>query len=742
MTRAGPEWRAVSSLPWGVSPAQAGRLDVYLVWDLLNGFARHPADLPRQAAAAAAQAPAQERWLPLIVELASPVDKALARLLELEASSTDRQLPARPLTGLLSRWQQGASLSSIQTAIVPEALIGLLVRAVDAQVLVRFQLGAPCAAPANLTATPEPLPAPIRQAGLFQTLGLIDDGCCLAHQDMRPGPGQTRLLWLWDQSPDASANGPWQRYGPAVRDSRAPPAVAAAGNPGDAVGKAVGYGVELSRRRIADLLDQYQPLGEAAERAFYADIGRPDWGPPEHTHGARVLHLLAGPHPPAKPALAAAAVAASAGVSAGVTAPPKADALPVIFVQLPALALNDTSGDSLAMHVITGARYVVDRSRAAVTSDTPWQTTLAISLGGIAGPHDGSSLVERALDELATDPARVRIVVSAGNTADHQRVHAQRRVALDAPGDFFVSVPADQRQDSFVEWWLPTDGGSADDYHLVLTPPGGIGAVTVVAGQAWALHHADGQALASVVFARQSAQGLNGSLALLAIAPNQLAPGSRRQPSSPGIWQVSVHTTQPGPVDIHAWIERDDVLVGERRPQQTHFEYDRRQPRDAQYVNNDYTLSSLANGRRLTLAGAWVASSMTAAPYSGRGPCRADAGHNETQDFAPRMVFAPGDRSPTLPGVAVAGFYSGSSATLGGTSAAAPQVARALVESGTTQVTSGFGLLEAGSQPPAAPALAIAGVLGQSVLLRASPPAVIARVAVQAPARPFGPADR
>ena len=646
----GPQWVAEPGLPHGLS-AQDQRLDAYLVWDLFTDFRRHASALAASAANAQAAGKAA-RWLPLIVELSPPAAQSLAQL----ASDS----PA--LADLLSRWANpaDAALSAIQTGIVPESLIGALARAVAQGSLQCFQLGAPCGRPTPTL--PVPRPGPLLRAGEpLHTLGVIDDGCCLAHQDFRNAAQQSRVLWLWDQTPEAAAGDPWQRHAdPQVGDHFVPR-----------------HGMELSRPAIEALLQAHPQLGEPAERQLYAALGRGQaWGPPDHTHGARVLHLLAGP---AHADLAVAAGDRSPEQARRQPGQPATD-LPVIFVQLPAQTIADTSGDSLGMQVIDGARYIVGRTLDEAAGRPGWQATLNISLGGIAGPHDGSSLAERALDELARD-ARVGIVVSAGNAADQQRIHAERRVSASLPGDYYIDLPSGQRQDSFVEWWLPDGEAGMDAFQLTVTPPRGPASAPVSAGQVVTLRDAQGEVLASLVFARRVAQGLNGSLALLALAPtaSALSPYGMalRATAAAGIWQVQVRSSRALEEPVHAWVERDDVLVGERSPQLTRFEPDSRLPAAEQYLNDRYTLSSLAHGLNVLRAGATVRSSNALAAYSSQGPSLDKQGPER------EIHYAPVDRSPSMPGMAVPGFYSGSLSSMGGTSAAAPLVARRVVETGS-----------------------------------------------------------
>ena len=653
MIPGGLGWVTEATLPAGLS-ARDGRLDAYLVWDLFTGFQRHAG---LAGAGAGAGQGDYGRWLPLVAELATPPAEALAALARAEA-------PVPQLAAQLSRWAGPAGLSAIQTGIVPESMIPALAHGVAAGWLLRFQLGAPCA---------QPLPAPVEAPpglpdwqvpGPLHTLGIIDDGCCLAHQDFRGAQSQSRLLWLWDQTPDAPAGAHWRRH--AVQDA--------------GQGFGVRHGTELSNPRIVARLQDPTTgrLGEAGERALHAALGRPGWGPPDHSHGARVMHLLAGP----SPGPAAAGLGAAAGGRYDYPSPPVSAArLPIIFVQLPAQTIADTSGGSLALHMIDGARYIVGRTRDAAPPKAGWRCTVNVSLGGIDGPHDGSSLAEVALDKLAAD-LRVQLVVSAGNAADRQRVHAQRSVSRQAPGDFFIDLPAGQTQDSFIEWWLPDVGVAAEVWQISVTPPGAGAPVAVVgAGQVASLRGDAGAPLASLVFARQVAQGLNGTMALLALAPTaplKPAAGAPPRNAAPaGVWQVQLRCNADTAAEVHAWVERDDVLVGQRQPQRTRFELDARQPRDAQYVNDQLTLSTLAQGRNVIAAGVTVQSSNAVAPYSSRGPCRGQPLRD------PALHYPPGDRSPSQPGVLLPGFFSGQVAAIGGTSAAAPQVARRLVETGS-----------------------------------------------------------
>ncbi|WP_144290200.1 S8 family serine peptidase [Ideonella sp. A 288] len=647
-------------------------VDAYLAWDVLSGHARHGGD-------------ERPRHLPVMVEFeaANAADAMAAWAARVERS--------HPVDGPLLRAGFAASVdrapySRLHTALLHRSLLPHLLAGVADGTLQRFQLGAPCKqVDRNDGAVPwtDALPA-----GQTVTLGVIDDGCCLAHQDYRSPTGASRFLAVWDQEPAPLVPGPWMRYGVGPR------------------GLPCGYGSELSRSDIEAVLRQpgCRRLGERGERLVYQALGRAEWGQPDRTHGARVLHLMAGP------------------LAATERRERDAASMPIVFVQLPDQTVGDTSGDSLGMHVVDGARYIVQRTRAAaeLAGVTDWRTVINISLGSIAGPHDGTSMAERALAELVVHwKGRVTIVAAAGNTgdprrrtvargrrvqgpgpvkggataaadpvvrrielipavetADTQRIHACRSVHAGQPGRFLVGVPPDCGHDSFVELWLPTSAQMGPDgFSVTVTGPDGVAtAAPVGVGQAVALRDADGTLQAGVVFARQVAQGLRGHLVLVAMVSTARSRQIPRTPGRPGFWTIEVRSTHTAAAVVHAWVERDDIIVGARRPQRTRFEHEGTDVNDTSYIDDRFTLSNLANGAGVLVAGGYVVSRDEVASYSGNGPRRGESEIDRPQ------WFAPSDRTPTLRGLRVPGFFSGTRSTLGGTSAAAPQVARRQAE--------------------------------------------------------------
>ncbi len=652
VSRAAPQWQPAPALPFALDPAGAQAVDAYLLWDLWSGFGRQAW---RQLDAQALP------MVPILVELAVPAAQAAGRLAGLSGGPAVAAGGAALAAGLgpsLARWPG----SAFHTALVQRDLVLPALAASTAQgVLVRWQLGAACAEPRAMPVSPAP--AALAGAGGGPILGIVDDGCCLAHAHYRSPAGASRFAWVWDQEPAVVAPAPWLRARPPGSDAEAEDA--------EAHQALVQHGAELHRVQIEALLNQHPGLGELAERGLYTALARPHWGTAGHTHGARVTHLMAG--------------RAAPGQENGGAA----DTADIVFVQLPHSSLTDTSGQSIPMQVLDGARYIVARAgmggrSARAEADT---ATICLSLGGTAGPHDGSTMVEQALDELAALPG-VSVVVAAGNlpasrSADPARwLHAQRSVRNDQPGRFLLHVSAANRRHAFVELWIPDNGQEVgpEQFTVSVAAPGLAPSEAVGPGQAVLLRRpAEGPAaapgpMAALVAPRRVAQGSNGGLVLLAIAatagPAGEAPGPATAPA--GLWVLTVQSSAATAVTVHAWVERDDGFVPPRRPQQTWFERDPDDAPSRPSVNDDCTLSSLANGRKVLVAGGYV----QASGHAVDGPQRARRRGLANKTAAVDQYLAPTDRGRSRTGLQVPGFFSGQTASLRGSSAAAPQVAR------------------------------------------------------------------
>lgn len=479
-------------------------------------------------------------------------------------------------------------------------------------------------------------------------VAVIDFGCAFAHESFRFHDGQrwcSRIAYLWDQTDEDDVPHPWRK----VPDQ--------------------GYGRELDRRGIDFLLAKHERAGRIDEDAIYRTA---HYGSVAKalTHGTHVLDLAAGARLDQTP-----------------------DELPdIIFVELPRYAVDDTSGGSMVAHVMDALRYI--RSRTA----DGFPVVVNLSYGSMAGPHDGSTLLEMAMDAWieasigppnAGGPARhAAIVLAAGNNFETD-THAYLPLSRVHPSrDLLWQVMADDDSDTFLEIWYPK--ASAGTIEVTVTPPNGRPQVVGI-DDTWALGPSVGVLPAcAVIHRRHVASGLNDAMVLVALAPTRSR--KRDRPLAPsGIWQIRVACTEALDDDteiaVHAWIERDDQPVGSGGPprQSKFVSVDPRLPVNADspagaIIQRATTCSSIANGLRTVVVGACLApENFEFSRYTSAGPTRnARRFRGDGVPPWPDLV-APADESRSIPGIIAAGSRSGLKVRMNGTSVAAPQATRELI---------------------------------------------------------------
>lgn len=454
-------------------------------------------------------------------------------------------------------------------------------------------------------------------------IGAIDSQCAFLNRDFcrsRDGAGalQTRILGLWDQ-----------RRGPADGDAhwRAP--------------AAFGYGREIDADAIDALLAGIEcPADEARRYRDCAYLCDTHGNLIDEHHGGQVLDIAGGlplPHAPAasaKPAFVDAAARAA-----------------LVFVGIPEPGPFDGTGAAADAYLIDALHYIVRRAGDAA------RIVVTLSIGALAGSHDGDSLLEQAIDQLLDDEPRLTIVVAAGNAAA-ERWHARGELA---PGTTdgssaalrWRTMPGDAT-DSFLELWLRAERQSVFDRTrvAVVAPDGrhldvGIGEVAELRG-------ADGRLQARLDLRRRLTNEKARAQALLSLAPT----AGPRAGVTAGVWHIDVrhaHATEPCRLSI--WLQRD---TPGNRPFVLQSELEALSP-DLR-LDGATALSSMATGDRTIRVGAARASDGRPSLYS---PGAVD-------------IYGVADESAAIAGLMCTGLLSGQSARLDGTSAAAPVVARAL----------------------------------------------------------------
>ncbi len=494
-------------------------------------------------------------------------------------------------------------------------------------------------------------------------IGIIDDGLAFAHEHFRSSLCETRVEYVWLQDGD---------YDP--KESPVP------------------YGRELRKRDIDGLLRRYAPSGPVDEddlyrRARVVDFSRGGRKPVARrlSHGTHVMDLACG---------------------YDFRTEPRRDR-PIVCVQLPKRTVEDTSGATLDDFGLDAIRYILDRADQ-IARDRPCgrlPVVINLSYGNVAGPHDGTSDLELAVDDLIAARPQTRVVLPAGNS-HLARLHAE--VSFKERGqtvDLHWRVLPDDATPTFMEIWLPPNPPDQTRIKLRVTPPG--------ASASPALEEQSGSGLrwrpnGDVVCETRyryvpSPAGATGrGMFLVALQPStRLEP--RRNPIAPsGKWTVELENVSLTAKDkVEAWIQRDDTPYGFRPlGRQSYFDEECYQRFNAQgreiekdvdqppcIVKRAGSNNAIATGRQTIVVGGILGKERRPAIYSAeRGPGSPGTDHFRTQVSDDSLVHS---------GVLAAGTRSGSVVAMNGTSVAAPEEAK--------QIADQLGGLRKVPRPPAIP---------------------------------------
>jgi subtilisin family serine protease/outer membrane protein OmpA-like peptidoglycan-associated protein len=347
--------------------------------------------------------------------------------------------------------------------------------------------------------------------------------------------GATRLLSLWDQRDQAVGPRP----------------------------EPYGYGAVHEREEIDRALQSTRPYEYLGYHPAIAD--------PKGTgsHGTRTMDIAAGN--------------GQAGGPAGIA--PDAD---LIFVHLADRNTGGLANFGDSVRLLEAVDFI---SRTA----GPQPCVINISAGRICGPKDGTTLVERAFDELlAATPGRF-VANSAGNYAQW-RAHSCGTLAPGESRTFtLVSNPADITVNELEIWY---DG--ADEFAVRIDPPGYVGGRPVRLGERSDL--LIGGRVVGRIYHRKHDPN-NGDNHIVAF----LDPIGRA-----GQWAITLEARRVSSGRFHAWIERDDSCPGCQ----------------ARFARNDsspaITIGSIASSHLPLIVGAYDGHdpARPVAAFSSAGPCR------------------------------------------------------------------------------------------------------------------------
>lgn len=465
--------------------------------------------------------------------------------------------------------------------------------------------------------------------------GLIDGGLAFANDRfLRQGRARTRYFWRQD---------------------------------GRGVGRkpaGLGYGHELTAADIDREMARNTYRGMVDEAAVYESFRLKDLRKSVN-HGTHVMDLFCG----------------CRGNPRDDT-----DRADIVAVQLDWDTVLDSSGGSMNVHVLDGLMYIL--SRCTPTA----RIAVNISWGTLAGPHDGSSILEAAMDQLiALGRGRLQIAVPAGNSYQSQ-THANKSLSKEERETVHWRGLPDDSTQSFVEIWLP---GGIEDAEIELTPPGHHPLPALKWGESRMWTNGGSAPVCAIIYPKAVATGRHGTCALIAVAPTFSF--ERSVVTAPiGVWKITVTNKTKSAakrVTFDAYIERDDEVLGTRRgARQSVFEDDAYDtsgnlssfvdhPGNTSPIRRSGNFNSISTGKRTVTVGGVRVTDASWALYSPRRP-----DPDPTRPQRPHVVSVPdvhecSDDNVTLWGLSAAGTRSGATVRLVGTSGAAPQQARKLLNS-------------------------------------------------------------
>jgi subtilisin family serine protease len=379
-------------------------------------------------------------------------------------------------------------------------------------------------------------------------------------------PGGTRLLAFWDQR-DQAAGPPPERYG---------------------------YGSVHDREEIDRALQDPRPYQRLGYHPAIADPrGR-------GAHGTRTLDIAAGN--------------GETGGPAGIA--PDAD---LIFVHLADRNTGGLANFGDSVRLLEAVDFI---SRTAGQQPC----AINISAGRLCGPRDGTTLVERAFDELVSAVPGRFIVDSAGNYF-RWRAHACGTLA---PGETrSLTVVVDPADITFNELEIWYDG--ADEFAVRVDPPGYATGRPVCLGERSDLL-IDGRVAGRVYHRKHDPNNGDNHIVVY------LDPVGRA-----GEWTVTLEARRVRGGRFHAWIERDDSCPG----CQARFAPDDSDPAT--------TIGSIATSHLPLIVGAYDGHDpdRPVATFSSAGPCRDGRGKPDLVApgvgvLATRSAPVGADHSPGL----------------------------------------------------------------------------------------------
>jgi hypothetical protein len=397
------------------------------------------------------------------------------------------------------------------------------------------------------------------------------------------------------------------------------------------------------------------------------------------SHGAHMLSIFAAPMPP------------SSKIPANADSPPSwadkkddiAATAKIIGVQLPQKSVEDTSGRWLGTAILNSLHFICSHFELGYS-----KIVLSMSYGHTTGSHDGTSLIEQAMDAIwkfytKNGMPMLYMCLPAGNSFSAQ-CFASKELNKDEHFPFTWRVLPEGRKATFLEIWFKGEVKPGDITLSVTSPFGEKIHLKSETAESFGF-----SANRNFAYLKQH-KVLNGKLhCLIGIAPTESVSDAITSPS--GDWLIEVMRKGEQPVVCCVYVARSTPHMHFRRNGTLSYlvdgEYDQNRYLKAQVgdpvfkrslVLRHGSINGLASGMRPLVASGYRLSDLEHVQYSSAG------GPNNNGSAT---VAFPTDESPMLPGIRASGNRSSSSVRLVGTSTAAPQHARVIINTPGVYVT-------------------------------------------------------
>ncbi len=507
-------------------------------------------------------------------------------------------------------------------------------------------------------------------------IGIIDYGCAFANEKFCKelnGKRSTRVFAIWDQhqrEPNSSK----------TKNGYQTLSWVATAN--------YGYGVQARRKWPKDsgqlgldsFLQQFDHASYFDDTACYQYANYPALDLREATHGTYIMDFAAGIPSPLHDSTSDWAAKDDDAV----------DEADIIFVQLPRNFQGEQVSGILRTYVLDAIMYILRAAEAEA------DVVINLSYGGLAGPHDGTSLIELAIDQLihlrdVDRKGTTEIVMCSGNSAA-SNMHAFRQLSekTKCENEAFMelSVIPDNPSLQFVEMWIDVQhsphhwdkvNASVSIQLPDLSDPLNDKQPKIGSGLTYPLKNSQGVGIGMLCLPRPDRQGIGngGYRVLIGLNPTYLPPSCTLAGSEAlslvGNWQVKLTNHGDHPINWSAWCERHDPVFGSGYgPRQIKFVCD---------TSVLCTTSNLAstNRNRVVVGGSVLDSPEYMAEYTGRGPNRGLEATQAQDTIDQDMIYAPSEENLAYWSLPGAGVLGQSKVRFPGTSVAAAVVTRALI---------------------------------------------------------------